>query len=623
MKNRFAHSVTSVVLAGCALSCGDAVISSSPEDPEVPGDDPASDGGGGVSGGVDPGCPVGAIRWASSPNRVYVTGPATCTLTDLARGVTREVLELVDAPGKKWMLRANIFLERGARLRLLGEAAGGDVNELRLMSGDEKVHIRAEWGVIEIDGVHVTSWDEHLGGPDLKPDEHGRAYLMVRSFLDPDGVTVRRSRMDIRRSDIGYLGYDGDEAYGLTWRVNEESAAFLDRVDVGGDILDSRIHHNYFGVYTWGAQGMHIEGNEIANNLHYGLDPHDDSDGLVISDNDIHHNGDDGLICSKRCDGLLVAGNRVWANAGSGILLHLAATGWTVEDNQSHHNGAAGIALIESSQNLVRRNQVHDNQRGIQVSNRSLENRIEANQIEANRDYGLYFFPGDDPQASRGRPMSNVVSGNTIRDNRLALGVTEADDNVFEGNTFADNDDEILFQDARSNRLVRNDIASSSVILTKTTDSDARASTIVTPMGAPLSVLIYGEATTAFRDPERRAYAVEGLSEETRVTAGESALDLDSTEITSPRTVAPMPLVAEIASGELRLVPTGPASWTARSTSGSVATRFRVGGLQPSAEHVVLRDGATLTTARADAGGNLSFTDAVGTAARTYAVERR
>jgi len=84
-----------------------------------------------------------------------------------------------------------------------------------------------------------------------------------------------------------------------------------------------------------------------------------------------------------------------------------------------------------------------------------------------------------------------------------------------------------------------------------------------------------------------------------------------------------MPLVAEIASGELRLVPTGPASWTARSTSGSVATRFRVGGLQASAEHVVLRDGATLTTARADAGGNLSFTDAVGTAARTYAVERR
>ena len=33
------------------------------------------------------------------------------------------------------------------------------------------------------------------------------------------------ARMDIEDSEMGYLGYQGSEAYGLTWKVGHETTA--------------------------------------------------------------------------------------------------------------------------------------------------------------------------------------------------------------------------------------------------------------------------------------------------------------------------------------------------------------------------------------------------------------
>lgn len=63
--------------------------------------------------------------------------------------------------------------------------------------------------------------------------------------------------MDIVRSEMGYLGYYGSEAYGLTWKVrgfckDKSNVDVFEEVNVYGNIYDSKIHHNYFGVYTYG-----------------------------------------------------------------------------------------------------------------------------------------------------------------------------------------------------------------------------------------------------------------------------------------------------------------------------------------------------------------------------------
>jgi hypothetical protein len=88
-------------------------------------------------------CPASAVRWASSSNRLYISGAVTCTLTDLDALVSHAVLERTHKQNKIWMLRANLLLQNGAGLRVTGEEA----SVLRLRSdASVAVFILADWG---------------------------------------------------------------------------------------------------------------------------------------------------------------------------------------------------------------------------------------------------------------------------------------------------------------------------------------------------------------------------------------------------------------------------------------------------------------------------------------------
>jgi hypothetical protein len=153
------------------------------------------------------------MRFASSSNTIYVSGPGTCTLDDLAASpVLRNATLRHD--GAVWYLGNNLRLEGGAKLELHGAPAGGTVDELRLRSDPDPspgavrkfVWIRAEWATLDLASTKVTSWGTD-NGPDTDVSD-GRAFIHVRSFADPDGGTPRESRMDISSSDVGFLGYD-------------------------------------------------------------------------------------------------------------------------------------------------------------------------------------------------------------------------------------------------------------------------------------------------------------------------------------------------------------------------------------------------------------------------------
>ena len=72
--------------------------------------------------------------------------------------------------------------------------------------------------------------------------------------------------MERQDSDVSYLGYYSSEAYGLTWKVS----GTLNDVSVYGNIINSHIHHNYFGVYTYGAKSMMISGMNLTAILSMG-----------------------------------------------------------------------------------------------------------------------------------------------------------------------------------------------------------------------------------------------------------------------------------------------------------------------------------------------------------------
>jgi len=70
--------------------------------------------------------------------------------------------------------------------------------------------------------------------PQDENQDDGRSYISaVSEVITDDSQTCRgrakknmgEARMDIEGSEMGYLGYQGSEAYGLTWKVGCQTIA--------------------------------------------------------------------------------------------------------------------------------------------------------------------------------------------------------------------------------------------------------------------------------------------------------------------------------------------------------------------------------------------------------------
>lgn len=406
---------------------------------------------------------TGQIRYASSTNTLYLTS-GTNTLSEILRLCPSAPLTRSDGDQGLWQLNAGIVIQNGATLRLHGTDAGGDVDTLRLRSaagGADALRvstITAQYGTIDIDGVTITSWDDRKNGPNT---EYGarRAFIRALSYVDAGGA-ARESRMDIKDSDIGYLGYLGAEAYGVSYKARGcgvDTPDVCDRLKVRGSQTGSRFHHNYMGTYTWGAYGMTFDGNEYDNNVSYGLDPHDDSDHLTITNNHSHHNGNHGIICSQRCNDLEIVGNEVHHNGippyvppgdddasdnqVHGIMLHRGVTDAVVRDNRVYdHPNGAGIAVFDSSGNTVTGNRVERARYGLRYSVGSSDITTSGNTVTDSGQYAVFTYKGSDAPSytgTSGRPGDLTFTGNTFEGSAGdAMRLNEADDLTFRNNTF-------------------------------------------------------------------------------------------------------------------------------------------------------------------------------------------
>ncbi|NTV31186.1 hypothetical protein HGA91_04395 [candidate division WWE3 bacterium] len=407
------------------------------------------------------GCTKDQIRYSASNNRLYISNGAVCTLTDIKTQYPKAGLDLVDDANKIWLLRSNLHIESGATVNLQGTAIGGDVNTLRIQSdtSNKFAYIRADWGNISIDSTRITSWDTSKNSPDTNVSD-GRAFIHIRSQLDANDTTAHESRMDILNSDIGYLGYYAPESYGLVWKVAGTNIPNLyDKVNVLGDVINSRLHHNYFGAYTYGAYGMKWQNNEIDNNIQYGLDPHDDSDSLLIEGNNAHHNGNHGIICSQRCDHLTIRNNKSHDNKQTGLMLHRNTNDSLVEGNEFYNNGDSGIAIFDSHYNVIKNNISYNNKNGIRFSVGSSHNIVEQNRFSNNKTYGVYFYKGSDaPTSGTGRPSNNTFNSNTINGNNdFVVKAKEADNNSFTNNQMQNNTKGVRLDNAKNNSFKSND----------------------------------------------------------------------------------------------------------------------------------------------------------------------
>jgi mannuronan 5-epimerase len=363
-----------------------------------------------------------SYRYMRDLNLITVESGGGTTLTAIHRALPEAPLKLVDPVKRVWLLSADLLITNGSALSLYGSRIGGDVNELRLKSNNTRapgsfVAITADHGVLDIRATKVTSWDTEAGGPDTEHENFGRAFVRARSRLRSMVLIPLQSRMDIVDSEIQYLGYGAPESYGLVWKVVAPEPYVFDEVRVYGNVINSKIHDNYFGVYTSGAKNSEWRHNEIHHNAQYGLAPHNRSDDLRIEDNDIHHNGHHGITARQRCARIVVRNNRVWDNGEGGIILHRGADDAVITGNRVYNNSDAGIMLYDSARDVVRDNVVRGNKRsGVLVLMGTTDSRVERNDIGDNGYYGLFVGRGKGrvERPDQGLPRRNVIADNLV-----------------------------------------------------------------------------------------------------------------------------------------------------------------------------------------------------------------
>lgn len=562
-------------------------------------------------------CTSTNVRWASSSNTVYVTGPVTCTLKEIKTIRPTVPLEETDTINHIWLLKANLKLESGAKLNLHGSDLGGDVNWLRLKSNNSSasnsiIWIRAQWGEIDIAKTKITSWNEATGSPDTEYSSYKRSYIQVRSFLESDGVTARESRMNISNSETAFLGFNGAESYGLSWKVLGSSPGIYDKVNVYGNIINSHIHHNYFGAYTYGADSMQWINNEIDNNISYGLDPHDDSDNLVIDGNNSHHNGNHGIICSQRCNNLVIRNNISNNNKGNGIMLHRNANDSRVESNQTNDNTDSGIAIFDSHNNTLLGNISLRNKNGLRLSVGSSNNIVDNNEFGFNNTYGIFFYKGSDPPTSGdGRPKLNKFLSNNIHDNsNYMIKMGDSDSNTFESNKFQRNGLELFITNSQGNIFTDNTFtdnaknylrasSSSNAVIQNTDISSVQ-------IGDSISFVDINDTRNyIYQSNKNIANTAQETKTSTRLTKAISSevvnfKRLNFKTIPTSNQVVVTPQVWET-SGDFYK------KWTEFSNNFATLANHLIGDLKPNTSYDVIKNGAVWNSFTSDDSGNITF----------------
>ncbi len=556
-------------------------------------------------------CDSSNFKWSSSSGIFYVTGPVTCTLSDINTMGLPEVLEQVDPANHVWMLRASLHLKEGARLNLHGSSIGGDVDELRLASPGNfgNIHIRAEWGTIDVRETLITSWNENTNSVDGDTSD-GRAFIHVRSRMAPDG-TANESTMNIIDSEVRYLGYLAGESYGLVWKVLGKT---FDTTDVYGDIQNSYIHHNYMGVYTYGAFGMNITGNEVAFNESYGIDPHDDSDSLVITDNFVHDNGNHGIICSQRCDHLVISNNTSIRNR-HGIMLHRDTNDSFVENNIVTDNRDTGIVLFESHNNIVRNNEVRRNRHGIRLSIGSHDNLIENNTVTDSVKYGLYLYQGSDiPATTNGRPSNNIFRNNLVENYEVGIRLRDSDQNSFVNNTFT-GPGKFKLERGVDNEL-RNNIYSQLPTIQTYGSDQINSRTIVTTEN-DVVIKLDAFSTATVQNPAHRIYLPDENSLVTVATPTGAAMDLNYGQIGSKSLVQALAFFVQPKTGTVDvfdiLWDDTLRQWSVIASDAAEKVTYKVGNLIPSTDYKVFKNASLLGIFATSASGLLIFNDTAGT----------
>lgn len=265
-----------------------------------------------------------------------------------------------------------------------------------LKLSEEKGAMLVNGGTLLLKGGALMGWRESTNGPAW--------YTGDKKSFRPYYVAWGGSQTFFSETKIAHLGYFGTKAYGVTlasYHIKSSEKVFQ-RHDFDfskmpeGWFINSSFSDIYYGFYCYEAKNIAIINNIFKNNIVYGIDPHDRSQGLIIAKNLVFGTRKKhGIIMSREVNDSFIFANTVRDNKLSGIMLDRQCTDNQVAGNKLFNNGSGGITLYESSNNLIAKNSVYSNgAHGICLRN-SEGITLQDNVIFNNRGYGVYLHIQD------------------------------------------------------------------------------------------------------------------------------------------------------------------------------------------------------------------------------------
>lgn len=284
---------------------------------------------------------------------------------------------------KTYLLQKPLIIAPGATLLLRGD----EVEELR-MSVDRGAYI-VNAGTLYIVDTRVTGWSEKNEAPAWADYTH-------RAEFRPFILTWSMSETYFAGSVFSALGYANSKSYGVTLssgpaqvvRFNAEKITRPKAI-----IADNSFRNLYYGFYCFEADDVALIGNEYADNIVYGIDPHDYSRRLTIAYNTAYGSSKKhGIIISREVDDTAIVGNLAFDNHGSGIMVERQSRGALVYGNASFDNVQDGISIFESDCGVHAANRVEGNRRkGVNLRN-SRDIGLFANYVVGNSEAGIHAY---------------------------------------------------------------------------------------------------------------------------------------------------------------------------------------------------------------------------------------
>ncbi len=292
-----------------------------------------------------------------------------------------------------YILKMPLYVASGATLIIRGKPENRLVFKMLANSGA----FLASSGTLFIVDADVSAWDSETDTyAEMKDKYEFRPFITVWT----------ESKTYMGRSSFRSLGYSASKSYGISFSTVKAhmKSGQHDAQPPTGWLIDSRFEDLYYGFYSFEAEDVAILRNVYANNIIYGIDPHDRSKRLIIAFNEAYGtHKKHGIIVSREVNDSWIVNNVSHHNNRSGFMLDRTSVRNLVADNVSYENGADGMTLFESEDNVVRNNHIYKNRKnGLRVRN-SWNIVAHDNVITQNDGVGvqLYAFDISDSESDR------------------------------------------------------------------------------------------------------------------------------------------------------------------------------------------------------------------------------